>query len=119
MPLVILRYKPDRIPGDMLHKLALALPAMVAEALNAPEDQVARLMPGEVEVWVEESHRFDVNGKDIQIVVWAHDYPARRPNLEVRKNAILGGVGAFLSDYDRNVSWFVWVLLQQSAYGER
>ena len=118
MPLVILRYKPRRIPGEAVQKLAQALPAIVAEALDIPENKDARLTPGEVEVWVEESHKFDSNPKDLQIVVFAHDYPERRPNLEVRKNAILGGVGAFLSDYDYNASWFVWVLLSQSAYGE-
>jgi hypothetical protein len=118
MPLVALQYKRKSIRDKMLGKLARALPTIVAGALDIPENRNARLTPAEIEVWVMESGKHDVNVKDIEIIIWAHDYPERLANLEARKETILDGVRTFLAANNQSLSGFVWVLLQPSAYGE-
>lgn len=118
MPLVVVQYKAERITVQMLMHLTTALPGIVATALDVPENQDARLAPSDIEVWTQESGKFDVNTKDLEIIIWAPLFPERLLNLEERKDAIVRAVRRFLADYDRNLTGFVWVLLQPSAFGE-
>ena len=118
MPLVVVQHKAGRITEQMLTNLAKAMPEIVAAGLNAPENQDACLIPSDIEVWVQESGRFDVNTKDLGIIIWANSYPERLRNLDQRKDAIVQAVRKFLADCDRNLSGYVWVLLQPAAFGE-
>ena len=120
MPLVVVQYKASRFNEDMLmlQRLVESLPEIVGFALNAPENEDACLSPSDIEVWVQESGRFDVNTKDLEIIIWANLYPERLRNLEQRRDVILQAVRKFLADYDRNLSGFVWVLLQPASFGE-
>lgn len=118
MPLVVLQHKAGRILESMLAKLALTLPGIVAGALHVPENEEAHLTPDDIEVWVQESGKLDVNTKDLEIIIWANLYTERVRNLEQRKDAIVLAIRKFLVDYDRNYSGFVWVLLQPAAFGE-
>lgn len=118
MPLAVLNYRKDRVLPDMLEKLARELPEMIADALTTEVDTRGRLFPGEVEVWVRESNEFDVHVKDFGIVIWANHYPEREQDLNHRNVAILNKVREFLSDYDRNLSGYVWILLQPGSFGE-
>lgn len=116
MPLVLIQHKNGRGLNEIAEKLAKELPALVAPTLSAPPD--GNLVPGDIEVWCTEGSTADVNTKDLEIIIWAHEYPERRANLEERKDVIVKGVRTFLADYDRNVSGFVWILLQPTAFGE-
>ena len=118
MPLVVVTHEVGRVPPDMLIKLARALPEIVAQALNVEENEHARLTVADIEVRVQESGPYDFNVKDLEIIIWANDYPERLVNLDERKETILKGVREFLRDFDRNLSGFVWVLLQPTAFGE-
>ncbi len=118
MPLVVVQHKTGRVLEDMLVTLTHALPDIVAGALDVPENEAARLTAGDIEVWVQESGKYDVNTKDLEIVIWVTDFPERKKDLERRKDVILQGVRTFLAEYDRNLSGFVWVLLQPTAFGE-
>lgn len=118
MPLVVVQHKVGRILEDMLQKLAESLPEIVAKALSAEENQDACLIPSDVEVWVQESGKLNVNTKDLEIIIWANSYPERLRDLERRKDMIVRAVRKFFADYDRNLSGFVWVLLQPTAFGE-
>lgn len=118
MPLVVVQHKAGRITEQMLENLAKAMPEVVATALNAPENHDACLSPSDIEVWVQESGKFDVNTKDLEIIIWASSYPECLRDLERRKDVIVQAVRKFLADFDRNLSGFVWVLLQPSAFGE-
>lgn len=117
MPLVVLSHKKDRVLPDMLEKLAQALPAMVAEALTC-EHPPGLLVAGDIEVWVRESSDYDVNVKDLEIVVWANHYDERQQNLHHRNVAVLNKVREFLADYDCNLNGYVWILLQPASFGE-
>ncbi len=115
MPLTLIQHKNGRGLGEIAEKLAKELPAFIAPALSVSGD--GQLTHDDIEVWVTEGSTADVNTKDLEIIIWAHEYPDRRANLEVRKDAIIGCVRTFLADYDRNVSGFVWILLQPTAFG--
>ena len=120
MPLTLVQYKTDRGLKELAETLAKALPRIVAPALNLPERKGldGLVTPSDIIVWCVEGGQTDVNTKDLEILIWAHDFPERKANLEERKETILKGVRRFLADYDRNVSGFVWILLQPSAYGQ-
>lgn len=120
MPLTLLQYRPNRGLKELAENLAKHLPDIVAPALTLPERERhdGDVSPEDIIVWLVEGGEQDVNTKDLEIIIWAHDFPERGANLEERKDAILKGVRQFLCDYDRNVSGFVWVLLQPTAFGQ-
>ncbi len=115
MPIVLIQYKNGRGLNKIAEKLAKELPALIAPRLSVPPDGL--LTSDDIEVWCTEGSPADVNTKDLEIIVWAHDYPERKANLEESKDVIVNGVRAFLADYDRNVTGFVWILLQPTAFG--
>lgn len=119
MPVVYLHYKRVRGLDEIAGRLATQLTVIVAEALDVPENPEARLTAGDIEVKVGVSGPKDVNGKDLEITVIAHDYPERTDNVDVRRDSILHGVRKFLADYDRNVTGWVWIQPQQkSSFGK-
>lgn len=120
MPLVLLHYKTDRGLEELAENLAIELPDIVAPNLTLSERERldGQVAPEDIIVRCVEGTKSDVNCKDIEITIWAHDFPGRKVNLEERKDAIIGGIHQFLADYDRNVSGFVWVLLQPTALGQ-
>lgn len=119
MPLTLIQYKSGRGLKELAESLAKELPGIVAPALTLPEQErlEGQVTSGDIIVWCVEGGQADVNTKDLEILIWAHDFPERKKNLDERKDSILQGVRRFLDDYDRNVSGFVWILLQPTAYG--
>lgn len=119
MPLVVIQYKVGYLNEDMVRGLAESMPKIVADALDAGwgGNKEAYLFPGDVEVWVQESGKLDVNTRDLEVIIWANSYPERMVNLEQRKDTIVRGVREVLGNYDRNLSGYVWVLLQPGAFG--
>ncbi|MDP2789790.1 MAG: hypothetical protein Q8O51_01545 [bacterium] len=107
------RNHPD-IPDLEVYAVAQRLKWLVAKHLSAPADG-GELRPDEVEVDVHERNHLDIAGKDIQIVVFAHDYPSRKQNLEQRKDLMLEDLKGFINS---KYSVFLWILLCPSAYGE-
>lgn len=120
MPLVVVQYKPGSITEGKLKDFVSVLPKLVARALHVPENPDAHLTPEDVEVWVRESGKLDRNVedivKDIEIVIWANEYPERLQNLGERKDRIVQSIRDFF--YGRIPTGFVWVLLQPAAFGE-
>jgi hypothetical protein len=92
------------------------LPEIVARALHVKENPDAHLTANDIEVWVQESGRLDVNAKDIQIIIWANEHPERLADLEQRKDFIVQYVRD--SFYSKILTGYVWVLLQPAAFGE-
>ena len=119
MPLTLIQHKTGRGLKELAENLAKALPDIVAPALTLDkrENLDGKVTSNDIIVWCVEGGQADVNTKDLEILIWAHDFPERKANLDERRDTILKGVRAFLADYDRNVSGFVWILLQPTAYG--
>ncbi|MBI2003668.1 MAG: hypothetical protein HYS78_01690 [Parcubacteria group bacterium] len=120
MPLTLLQYKTDRGLKELAERLSKELPAIVAPVLTLSDRERldGQVTPEDIIVWCVEGSKADVNSKDLEIIIWAHDFPERKANLEERKDAIIKGIHQFLADWDRNVTGFVWVLLQPTAFGE-
>lgn len=102
------------VSDETLTNLVKELPGIVASNLSAPADN-GTLRPDEVEVDVHERHPMDIPGKDLQIVVFAHDYPSRLANLAERQEHMRLAVGNLVP---READAFLWVILAQTAYGE-
>jgi hypothetical protein len=119
MPIVLLQYKRDLGLEHLAGRVAEELPSIVSAALDIPESKNSRLTPEDIEVRASETGKMDVNAKQLEIVVIAHDYPERTANIESRKDEISRGVRKFLdSQGHQSVSGWVWVLPQQaSAFG--
>jgi len=120
VPLALLQYKTDRSLKEIAENLAKELPAIIAPNLTVSnrERHNGQVTTDDIIVWVVEGGKADVNSKDLEIIIWAHDFPERSANLEERKDTIIKGILEFLRDYDRNVSGYVWVLLQPTAFGQ-
>lgn len=129
MPLVLLQYraKGGLALKDLARILAQHLPEIVAPALTLSERKRhdGQVTPSDIIVRCVEGTKEDVNTKDLEIIIWAHDFPGRAANLEERKDAIINGVRQFLADHTEDelgfrlhVSGFVWILLQPTAFGQ-
>lgn len=119
MPLVLLQYKQGRELKELAEQLAQALPEIVAPHLNivGRERHDGGVTPDEIIVRCSESNPMNVNTRDIEMIILAHEFPERKANLEDRKNGILADVLKFFADYDRNVDGFVMPILINMAYG--
>ena len=96
------------------------MPKIVSQALDVSENEGAagKLTQDDIEVRCTQRSLIDINSKDIEIVIWAHDFPSRRSNLEQRKEEILRGVRlVIIASARTDISGYVWVLLQPTAFG--
>ncbi|MEW6617375.1 MAG: hypothetical protein AB1333_03065 [Patescibacteria group bacterium] len=121
MPLVLVQYKQLAFLEEVVEKLSKALPKIVAPNLNLSEYErlAGGVLPEDIIVRCTKGGKMDTNEKDIGIIIFAHDFPERKENLEERKDAIIKGIHEFLAtNYERNVSGFVWILLAPSAFGQ-
>ncbi|MHB8913550.1 MAG: hypothetical protein ACYC4I_00895 [Minisyncoccota bacterium] len=119
MPLVLIQFKQKSLEFTA-RRLALQMPRIVAAALDVSdqEGEAGRLAPDDIEVWCQEGSDINVNTKDLEIIIWTHDFPSRRARLEQRKNEIVGHVHELISSLcSSEVSGFVWILLQPTAFG--
>lgn len=112
MPLIQIRYDPRAIPIQVTSALREALPAIAAEALACAEN--TKLAPKQIMLEFEPMNALDSNCKDINIRVWAHDYPSRRDILDLARERIAKEV---LEHIPVGVSWYVWMLPMASSYG--
>ncbi len=120
MPLVLvfhsLRMVNDpKLSGKFL-KLVDELPAYTAAMLTAPSNPDAILTPEDIEVKVRKNDSFDRNSKDVEVYIWASDFPERKCDLSSRCNALRHWVrGCFEG---KSVCGFVYILLAPAAFCE-
>ncbi len=116
MPLIQIRHRHDAVGGAVLVRLQKHLPAVAAEALSCVEG--GKLAAKDIMLEFDSMNPLDINGKDIHIRVWAHDYPTRAgldlENLDTIRKTISAEV---LRHIAADVSWYVWVLLAPTSYG--
>ncbi|HEY0908270.1 MAG TPA: hypothetical protein VGE35_02895 [Candidatus Paceibacterota bacterium] len=122
MPLVSLHYRPENLPEELVKKLVIELTDIISSALDVPEDSSARLKQKDIEIRVSTPGPMDVNAQDLEIVVHAHEYPARAANIEERTGKIKESVYVFLRSnglepYD-DFEGFIWVLLHKTGFAK-
>jgi hypothetical protein len=115
MPLVTI-IRDNALVNDLVIKeLVAQLPAIVAYALDVPEEPNGRLSLSDIEVLVREKHHLDANNAPLAIVICSADFPGRRKNLDNRKKRIIDDIKIAIPP---EVHGFVWVLLAPSSFGE-
>lgn len=112
MPLIQIRYNGNAIPIEAISALRENLLAVAAKVLTCTES--IQYAPKHIMLEFGLMNALDVNCKDINIRVWAHDYPSRRDTLDLARDHIAKAV---LKHVPAGVSWSVWVLLIPSSYG--
>ena len=122
MTLVVVNRNPGVFDDHQLRVLVDDLPVTVADYLSC-DDPGGKLTPQDIEVWVQDFGPFDVNTKDVEIIIWANLYPGREANLDDRRQCIIEDVVRALNAGRRiptrsSPSGFVWILLQPSSFGE-
>lgn len=117
MPVVMLMYKPGRVPWDQLAELADALPRIVSDALDVPDDPGKRLTEKNIQVKGILPDPFDRNLHELQLTIPIHAYPERIANLEERKDRIVAAIREIVGTYDPHIGW-VWVQpVSDTAFG--
>lgn len=119
MPLVIVLRNPRRVDHNLVKSFADELPKIVSDALTTKCSQ-GQLTADEVEVWIRDAKLLDVNTRDLEIIIWAGDYPERRVNLAERREKIVSGVKKIINSSFKSsaIHGFVWVLLNPSSFEE-
>lgn len=77
MPVVQVRYNQDCLSQKDANWLAVQLTQIVAEALSLPDSLETRIAPATVYVWMTPKVLRMLSEKDLEILVLAHNYPAR------------------------------------------
>jgi hypothetical protein len=111
MPLVIVRRRASKITDARIKHIAKHLPEVVAQALSCEE---GRLTPEDIMIQVDEVGPLDSAMKDLNVTIYAHDYPERAANLAERCARITREFQYMIGD---GQSWYIWVFLQKSCYG--
>ncbi len=114
MPLVVVNRNPEKLDNELLKELVKSLPLSVALALTC-DNPAGKLTAQDVEVWVQDFGPYDINTKDVEIIIWANLYPERQTNLDFKREGILALVRSILP---REIKGFVWILLQPASFGE-
>ena len=99
--------------------LAPQLPPIVAPALSLDEEELhnGKVTPKEIMI-VPMTNGATVNGNDLELVIFAHNFPKRVENLEERKKQILVGIESLMSGEVRKVTVAVCIITAPMAYGE-
>lgn len=114
MPLVQLRRNPKIVGDHDIAKVAMALPMIVASALDGGQERSA-LVADDIEIQVSDQDPRDVGSDkfDIELVILANDYPEREANLQARTEMIARGVQNLVP---KGVRFSVWPLLAKGAW---
>ncbi len=118
MPICLVHYAKGRLEGDILSKLGPTIGESVARALDVPSNPELHLTPNKVEVRFSESGPYDTGHKDVGIMIYGNGGPERESNLKDRVAQIRKDVMMFLADYDRNLTVYIYVMLQKAEYLE-
>lgn len=111
MPVVTIKRNPRVIPDVMLEKIVLTLSINTANALTCEEGV---LTEEDIMVEVSDVGSYDRNCKDINILVFAHDYPSRRVKLDRAQLLISRALEVYLP---QSASWYIWIILGTTSYG--
>ncbi len=114
MPLVVVNRNPKKLNDEQLKILVSSLPESVASILTC-NDPGGHLRAEDIEVWVQDFGPYDVNIKDVEIIIWANLCPGRHATLNLRLNLLCNLISHVLP---KEIKGFIWILLQPGSFGE-
>lgn len=99
--------------------IAKELPDFVAPALSLEDRDLhnGKITPKEIMI-IPVLGNTAVNGKDLELIVIAHDFPERLANAEERKDEILNGIRLLTCQNICDSSVAVCLILTHMSYGE-
>jgi len=109
-------YKPN-VRNSVLDGLAKELPAIIAEVMEVPGGNLARLTPEQISLEFCEANSRDV-GSDIRIMVFARSNNPRTSTEKDRANAILGKVVALITKSGEDCSVDIRLYLMEIGAAE-
>lgn len=118
MPIILAKRNDENLIDDTTYQhLIAALPAIVAEALNAPDDINGELTADEIAVWDTDTPipHYGISHYDLELVVLSHNFPSRLANLDERREMIIQGTAKLLP---KGTSFFVWILCMPTSWGQ-
>jgi hypothetical protein len=95
------------------------LQQVIAQALDAPDDEGGRLTPEEIEVRFQIVSPRTINPSPFALEILANDYPSRKANLDYRVSRIARELRAFPTIPQSVIDdkgGFVWVLLGAGGF---
>ena len=107
----------ELLTQEKLRKFSQSLRDLVAEALTCDDDG-GKLSATDIEVklnYRDANRDFGGEVYDVQVTVWANDFPGRRANLQDRCSRLNQQVKVYLPS---GVSGYVWILLAPAAFAE-
>ena len=119
MPLVFVTTTPGLMTDLECRALGEHLQQVVAQALNAPEDEDGKLTPKEIEVRFQLVSPRTVNPSPFAVEIFANDYPSRKANLDYRVGRIARELRVFPMIPQSVIDGkggFVWVLLGAGGF---
>ncbi len=109
MPIVMVFRDPEVVGDDIMRLISKELAAIVASALDVPEDAEARLVDKDIRPKViDRRPEFDCNADPLEILVYANDYPRRKENIDKRIERIAEDIRKIWPDAANK--GFVWTL---------
>lgn len=107
----------ESLTHEMLRSFSQSLRDLVAETLTCDDDG-GELTAMDIEVRLNyRDPKRDFGGEeyDVQVTIWANDFPGRRANLQDRCSRLNQQVKVYLPS---GVRGYVWILLAPAAFAE-
>ena len=117
MPLVHAYYVPEKIGEETFTKLHEVLSVAVSAVLSGSEAN-SSLEPDDIEIagFCLQHGEDNFHGVDLAIVIWAHDFPSRRENVDYRAQGILDQLRESLPL--GHIRVFVWIILAPTGFAK-
>ena len=116
MPLVQIRRDHRFVDDATIVKICEALSHVAAAVLSSPEG--GSLRSEDIVIEIDDIDYLDINVKQLNVRVWAHDYPSRRGDKLTTLDATRKMMArAVCEQLPPHVTWYVWVLLAPTSYG--
>jgi hypothetical protein len=112
VPLAHITYNPNTITSDILDRLRDVLPSVASQALSTGKKD-GYVGPKDIMLRFYQLGRWDRNNHDVNVEVFAHDFPERRGDLARRRELISVPVYALLPE---GRTGHVWVWLGKTDY---
>jgi len=104
---------PGIIGDATMRYLIDLLPDIVSKVMSIPGHPDGELVPGDIEILVQEFGKWDVNTNPLEIVIHASYFPARANNLDERQKEISDGIKNCVP---LGIKWYVCVFLLYASF---
>jgi hypothetical protein len=118
MPVIFLNCNYGVITGTYRQALADVVRSSAAQALSVPERP---LMRHDIMVQFSDRGPADMHERDIEVLIFAHNYPSRADSVDERAHRISNDIATWCDDSELNTQLgrlrnFVWIILAPTGF---